>query len=322
MGEDSTQKDYLSVRMDQLRGTGKAISFDLYLKLGVDHFVPVFSKTTGIDYHRLQHYRSKGIFELYIRAADQAAFEQYVSSPLWEQLEQPGLSPERQAALLLSLTEQAVVEAFSELPITEETVRNLAQTLHAYVQTMLKSPTILALMLKLVSRGGASFYHAAAVSVFSLFLGRASGVVEEAELEMLAMGGFLHDIGLVHLPKEIVQKAGALDPAERRMIETHPQVGLEQIKGFEEVPEGVRQIIYQHHERPDGSGYPNGLTSRAISPFIPLVRVADGFTSLVTRQPWRPAYSVGEALRILKEEGGQYDPGWLKLLQKMVWEKG
>ena len=83
------------------------------------------------------------------------------------------------------------------------------------------------------------------------------------------------------------------------------------------IPDEVRYIIYQHHERPDGTGYPNGLSGDAI--FFParIVSVADSFSALISNRPFRPAYSVDQALHILRSEIGDREPELVKVVSDL-----
>jgi putative two-component system response regulator len=117
----------------------------------------------------------------------------------------------------------------------------------------------------------------------------------------LRLGGYLHDLGKIAIPDAILLKPGRLEQWERALIETHPAKGEELVRGLRSL-DTVRPIIRHHHERMDGSGYPDGLAGEAIPLGARIMAVVDVFDALHTRRPYRPPLSRDEALEILEHE--------------------
>jgi PAS domain S-box-containing protein/putative nucleotidyltransferase with HDIG domain len=140
----------------------------------------------------------------------------------------------------------------------------------------------------------------------------ACAIGEEMELpkdkiEGLRMSGELHDIGKIHVPAEILSKPGQISEAEYTIIKTHSQVGHDILKTIE-FPWPVAKIVLQHHERMDGSGYPQGLKAKDILLEAKILAVADVIEAMATHRPYRPALSIEEALaEISKNKGKLYD---------------
>jgi putative nucleotidyltransferase with HDIG domain len=183
---------------------------------------------------------------------------------------------------------------------------------------MTKSPQSLAVILKLVSHGEYLYYHSIAVSIFALFIAKATGHFDRRTLEVMGMGAFLHDIGQTQLPKDAFDSTAQLTPEERDLMNQHPKLGLEMLQGATNVPEEVRYIIYQHHEEPTGKGYPNGLRGGAIYYPARVVALADTFSALVSKRPFRPAYTVEEAIEILRENKDKFDQNLVELLAAVI----
>src|SRR5262249_47985545 len=143
---------------------------------------------------------------------------------------------------------------------------------------------------------------------YAVALGRALGV-DEAMLKALWLGGFLHDLGKVAVPDRILFKPGSLEPGERRNMELHPVVGGESGQGMQTLA-GGRPIIRHHHERFDGSGYPDGLRGEAIPLGARIMAVVDVYDALRTARPYKPALPHQEAVAILLQEteAGAWDP--------------
>jgi HD-GYP domain-containing protein (c-di-GMP phosphodiesterase class II) len=91
-------------------------------------------------------------------------------------------------------------------------------------------------------------------------------------------------------------------------------MGLHMIEATQTIPDEVRYIVYQHHEEPSGHGYPNGIHSPVIYYPAKIVAIADAFSALISRRPFRPAYTVEQAVQILQSEAGKHDRELVKLL--------
>ncbi|NQT79609.1 MAG: PAS domain S-box protein [Candidatus Aminicenantes bacterium] len=124
----------------------------------------------------------------------------------------------------------------------------------------------------------------------------------------LRLAGLIHDVGKIQIPIEILIKPTHLSEVEFVMIKMHPQVGYEILKSIE-FPFPVAQIVLQHHERMDGSGYPEGISGEEILPEARVLAVADVVEAMSSHRPYRPALGISTALReITKYRGSLYDP--------------
>jgi PAS domain S-box-containing protein len=119
---------------------------------------------------------------------------------------------------------------------------------------------------------------------------------------------FLHDMGKIAVPAEILNKPGKISPTEFSLIKVHPQVGYDILKDIA-FPWPVAQGILQHHERLDGSGYPSGLTAGEITQEAKILAVADVVEAMASHRPYRPALGIDQALEeITQNKGRLYDP--------------
>jgi putative two-component system response regulator len=150
--------------------------------------------------------------------------------------------------------------------------------------------------------------HCERLARHAVALGKALGV-DEAMLKALWLGGFLHDLGKIAVPDRILLKNGPLNAEERRAIETHPVIGADLVREMRTL-DGVRPIIRYHHERFDGSGYPDGLRGEEIPLGARIMAVVDVYDALCTARPYKPALSHEQAVDILwrETEAGAWDP--------------
>ncbi len=132
--------------------------------------------------------------------------------------------------------------------------------------------------------------------------------LSKEQIEGLQMAGLIHDVGKILVPAEILSKPGRLTEIDFSMIETHPKVGYDILKTIE-FPYPVAQIVIQHHERMDGSGYPAGLTGKEILLEARILAVADVVEAIASHRPYRPALGQDKAIEeISQNRGVLYDP--------------
>ena len=136
------------------------------------------------------------------------------------------------------------------------------------------------------------------------------------------MTGLVHDVGKIQIPAEILSKPTRLTDAEWRMIMSHPQAGCDILQTVE-FPWPVAQIVVQHHERIDGSGYPRGLTREHILLEARVLAVADVVEAMVSHRPYRPAHTLEEALHeIGANKGTLYEPDAVEACLQVVERRG
>jgi putative nucleotidyltransferase with HDIG domain len=310
-------EDLIAVDISTFRNVTRDINFDVYLKLGEDNVAHVFSKTTGLDYKRLAQYMQKGVRELHIRRSEHDLYKAFVAKPAHLVFQDATTPQEKKIATLLNMTEQNMAELFTQAKVSEETAENTKKVIGGYVDLMTSNPHSLATLLKLVSHGEYLYYHSIAVSIFSMFIARASGQFNRRMLEIVGMGGFLHDIGSTQIPKEITCSAEDLTTEQWKVMHDHPKLGLQMIENTPGIPDEVRYIVYQHHEEPSGRGYPNGLHGPVIYYPAKIVALADSFSALISKRPFRPAHTVEQAIRILQTENGKFDRDLVAILSSV-----
>jgi putative nucleotidyltransferase with HDIG domain len=174
--------------------------------------------------------------------------------------------------------------------------------------------TVRALSNAVEARDAYTGKHAERVAAYGITIARAFGIAvpEAPEIEF---GFLLHDIGKVAIPDAILYKPGALTDDERRLMSTHPAVGAEIVSGIEFLQEAA-EVVRSHHERWDGSGYPDGLAGEEIPLAARVFAVADVLDALTTERPYRPAMSLPEARRIIvRGSGSQFDPAVVNAFQ-------
>lgn len=145
--------------------------------------------------------------------------------------------------------------------------------------------------------------------------------LKKDQIEGIRTAGVIHDIGKISVPAEILTKPSQLTEAEFEIIKTHPQVGCDILRDIE-FPWPIAQIVYQHHERMDGSGYPLGISGPEILIEARVLAVADVVEAMASNRPYRPALGIDKALEEISKRRGQlYDPEVVDACLKLFKEK-
>ena len=163
--------------------------------------------------------------------------------------------------------------------------------------------------------------HCDRLARYSVALGRRLGVAEEY-LKALHRGGILHDVGKIGIPDSILLKPGQLTQEERAVMQAHPVIG-ERICAPLKSLRMVLPIIRHHHERWDGSGYPDGLAGEAIPLTARILQVVDLFDAFTTQRPYKPAFSLEQSVELMREETrkGWWDARLMELFIRLVQEE-
>jgi len=163
--------------------------------------------------------------------------------------------------------------------------------------------------------------HQQRVTKLACAIATEMGLPDE-RIEGIYIAGLLHDIGKIAIPAEILNKLTDLTEAESNLVKTHPEVGYDILKNIE-FSEPIAQIVLQHHEMMDGSGYPQGLKGKEILLEARILAVADVVEAISSHRPYRPALGLDKALEeIAQNKGTLYDPKVVDTCLKLFTEKG
>ena len=180
----------------------------------------------------------------------------------------------------------------------ESTVLKLRKTL---------DQTVNALASTVEMRDPYTFGHQRRVTQIACAIGADMGLSED-QIDGIQIAGLLHDIGKISIPSEILSKPGQLTQAEFNLLKDHPQIGYHILKKIE-FPWPVCQIVLQHHEHLDGSGYPSGITDQDILLEAKILSVADVVEAMSSHRPYRASLGIESALEeISKNQGILYEP--------------
>jgi putative two-component system response regulator len=184
-------------------------------------------------------------------------------------------------------------------------VRSLAR-LKRYTDDLDSAASIIkALAVMIETRDGYAEGHCYRMANYATSLGRRVGVGPD-DLQALHRGGFLHDIGMLTIPDSVLRKPGPLEPEEFELIKSHTVVG-EGLCGNLRSLRAVRPIVRHHHERLDGSGYPDGLRGDDIPLLAQIIGLVDVYDAVTTQRPYQRTHSIDQAIEVLRRQAAV---GW------------
>lgn len=181
--------------------------------------------------------------------------------------------------------------------------------------------TIKAMALTVETRDPYTAGHQRRVADLAVAIAERMGIEREI-IDGIQMAAVIHDLGKISVPAEILSKPGKLSEAEFNLIKVHPQAGYDILKNIE-FPWPVADIIYQHHERLDGSGYPNKLMKNEIRIEARIIAVADVVEAMASHRPYRASLGLDAALKeIVEKKGIIYDHEVVDACEYVLKEKG
>ncbi|MEI8172224.1 MAG: HD-GYP domain-containing protein, partial [Deltaproteobacteria bacterium] len=183
------------------------------------------------------------------------------------------------------------------------------------------SSTIDAISIIVESRDPYTAGHQRRVAQLTVAMAGELGLSEE-RIDLIRMGSLIHDIGKIYIPAEILTKPARLNDIEFAMMKSHPTVGYKILNKVDFIPVIV-DMVYQHHERMDGSGYPLGISGDEIFLESRIIAVADTVEAMASHRPYRAALGAAAALEeIKKQRGSTFDAKVVDACLKLFEEQG
>ena len=187
---------------------------------------------------------------------------------------------------------------FNTQMLTGVNLNNLVSTVHRY---FFIDRNLLYEAVSLRYNHCYTYEHSLNVALYSLLIGMQLNL-ESDDLRNLIHGSILHDIGKTKIPNSILDKPSSLTQEEFNEIKKHPLYGYNMIKKDKDISEKAKKIVLQHHEKLDGSGYPQGLTSRQINPLAKIVAVADIFDAVTSARAYHKQRTAHDGVNILLQD--------------------
>lgn len=289
---------------------------DLYKKIEADEFVFFAQKSIPFNTMVKEVLWENGTNTLYIQNNDIDHYFNYINNELTQLVKNPAVKSEKKAEAVYSSCKIIMNKVFDDPRATF--INNTCDLITPTVDLIISNDQATRHLIKLTAHDHYTYVHSTNVGIFSIALARIFfGANSSHDMQRLGVGFFLHDLGKCKLPLEILNKPGALTPEERQVVNRHPEDGSTLLRESGYATEEAEIIILQHHERDNGTGYPNGLKGSDIHPYARICRLADVYEALTSERPYHKKRTTFEALKLIKEEMADLDQDLINCFIKL-----
>lgn len=267
---------------------------------------------------------SQKIEFLYINATQHKVYREALAGRLEAQFQDESLSRQERARVVRTACAR-MIEDVLLFPGQAEPLDAVVEMAGRFTSWSESDPATFSYMLEMSDHDFYTTTHMVNVGVgCGLLASRLRGEDREFS-ERLCTGGLLHDVGKRGVPEDVLNKEGKLSEEEWQMVRQHPLLGHEELACHERLPQEVLEMAMDHHERPDGTGYPNGRSGAELSLPARICAVVDVFDALTAARPYRGPMPPANALKIMEEGvGTQFDElvfrTWRELVDELVCE--
>ncbi|NQU24259.1 MAG: HD domain-containing protein [Candidatus Nealsonbacteria bacterium] len=276
-----------------------SLSFALYIRRNESEAPQLYrGGEYPLENADLQRLAKRGVETLYVRSSDHATYRNYVLDGL---ARNDRLTPPERYKIIREVYRVVFDEAFRAdtldpmIEFTEEIGAELAEAI-------CDNEIVLGDLFSLMEHDTGTYTHSVNVATYSLVLAKALGIREMPQLRAVATGAILHDIGKRQIQLSVLAHPGPLSPQQQEEMRCHPTIGFRDLASRQEISSGSHMMVYQHHERIDGTGYPVRLTGREIHDWAKICAVADVFHAMTSQRSYREALSACKALQYLEDQ--------------------
>jgi HD-GYP domain-containing protein (c-di-GMP phosphodiesterase class II) len=282
---------------------GESFDFELYLReSATSHPVLYRGKSFPIQSSDLKSIAQRGIRTLYIAPDSLEQYEQYLRERVLADTSIGGtvrfcaLKEANRSVFLTALNGHNVSKV---VHIASDMAKELAEVVCNQEGTVEN-------LFRLLSHDYYTYTHVTNVCVYSLTLAKKLGISNTRELAALATGALLHDVGKRHIPTAILNKKGKLTDQEFAVIKKHPLTGFHELCRRADLTWAQLMMVYQHHERIDGRGYPVGIVGDQIHEWGKLCAIADVFDALSSYRPYRGPMAAADLREFFSANAGTH----------------
>ncbi len=286
---------------------GEKLSFSLYVKVsGEDSqevkFLPFLESEEILEPSWVEMLQRLGVDRFYFHRGDLDLVIAYLNNHLLLLDSRGEVHPKEKLLVLVEHLNFSLRRSFNSPHLGRHI--HLAQIqVERLIQELEKDPTSLKLVWELLYQHYTLYNHSLNVCLLGIGL---MLFLHKSRRESLIMGlaCLFHDLGLTRIPEEILYRTEPLTPEEKEIIMTHPQLGFQILKETSAMPPEVMQLVLEHHENADGSGYPQGLALNKQHPWTRIIRLVDAYDGLSGHRPYRQALKPFAALKALQDQVG------------------
>lgn len=284
----------------------------LFIKHGDNH---VLYKDSEFSFTHSDKERLLGnnVKHLFVKASEISTFNQYVEANLPILLSDDSLEPEVKQNMLYQASVNYVQEIFDSPAVAiKQNVERCRNLIKHILNDVMNSSGVMTALSSLVDHNAYTYVHSVQVATYSIALHVKMFELSRDELMDVGIGSLFHDYGKVYVPRVLLEKPGKLSASEFMEVKKHPVYGYSTLKDLEIFTPVALGIVKHHHEKENGNGYPDGLSSYDIARSSKITAIADVFSALTTNRSYREALSKETAMDIMYGEmEGSFDMQYL-----------
>lgn len=293
--------NFVPVSREEILAGSDKLSFDLYsISLEQGILEPRILCRRGTSAHEVARVISSRLLDkLLVRRQALQAFYDHMEGSLGAIIDNPRLPTKKKSDILYNCATNVMQDIYND-PRSGENIERGREITNQIIRFSLHDAIAIPTLLALSSHNYYTFTHCVNVAVFGVGLWQFIGLGSPSELREFAQGALLHDVGKSKIPDAILNKPGKLTDEEFEIIKSHPQEGHDLMAG--KISDMALDIILHHHERYDGSGYPEKMSGEAISDNAKVAIIADVYDALTTNRPYGDARDPFQAILLMKDK--------------------
>lgn len=275
----------------------KNVLFDVYIRLGTGRYLKILHLGDTFSKERLDTYKEKkGVTHLYIATRDRQKFIQWNNFVLERTIESKAVSADTKMRMLRNVSDKYMEELFTEgvKPQLLEQGKTICNNTFKLIE---KEKSLYKALRAYQDLDPTAFSHFHLISIFCSMVVKQFEWQSQSTIETLSMAAMLHDVGKMSLPKEIIQmKQSQMNEAQLEYFKKHPQASVEMLESTRLFSGPIKQVILQHHEAADGSGFPFGLKDSNLSALSKILFFVNEFVDIITEKKITPVQGVVQIL--------------------------
>lgn len=309
-------KKFTPISKDILKHN-ECYEFNIYVEIEDKVFSVLLKKDTPFDTQKKSFLVTKNITAVFIKTEDKKLYQTYIAKNITSIIDDPLINLDTKTSYINQIAAEAMNDLF-ENEITTENITQVDSIIDNSIHLILNDSKAMYSMLKVTSYDYYTYTHCIDVAAYAIGFGVFLGL-NEYELSILGKAAMLHDIGKKDIDHDIITKNGSLTYEEFEIVKKHPQLSVKILQDIGETDEILLEIIEQHHEKINGTGYPYGLKDKEIHDFAKIIAICDIFNALTTRRTYKDKMSTFNTFNIMfNEMKNTLCPKYLKKFVKFM----
>lgn len=275
----------------------KKYDYPIYKKIDDKKYKLLTEKNNTYDKNSCAFFKKDGSDMVFINIKDKIKYQSDIQEHISNIIDNDNVCMNVKANLINDIAKETISTLFED-DITFESLKDVDDILNHSIDFILSDELSMKTMLKVTSYDYYTSTHCIDVSTYAIGFGSFLNL-EKKELKLLGKAALLHDIGKKDIDIKIIAKNGKLSSDELEIVKNHPTYSADILRTNGEKNTRLLNIVEQHHEKCDGSGYPKGLKSHEIDEFAKIVSICDIFNALTTKRTYKEKMSTYEAIELM-----------------------